>query len=82
MSIDIGIVVVSEAAPSGNVSSDPSMDDWVWLKPSTGAWHKYNGGSWEEVAVPAHEHEGVSGRFSDITRLDIVNGIVVGVEVA
>ncbi len=51
MSIDIGIVVVSEATPSGSISSDPSMNDWLWLKPSTGAFHNYDGatGQWVEV---------------------------------
>lgn len=58
MSIDIGNIVVSEATPSGNISSDPSMDDWVWLKPSTGVWHNYNPstGEWDEVDVPVHAH--------------------------
>ena len=51
MSIDIGIVVVSEDTPSGSISSDPSMADWVWLKPSTGAFYNYDTASsqWVEV---------------------------------
>lgn len=58
MSIDIGILVVSEGTPSGNIKSKPSMADWLWFKPSTGRWHKISPstGLWEEVEVPSHLH--------------------------
>lgn len=81
MSIDIGILVVSEGTPSGNIKSEPSMADWLWFKPSTGRWHKHTDGSWEEVEVPSHLHPtlgdinfigsisvgGVSGMDLDVT---------------
>ena len=58
MTIDIGCLVVSEGTPSGSISSEPGIADWLWFKPSTGMWHKVNPstGSWEEVAVPSHAH--------------------------
>jgi len=56
MTVPIGILVFSEEAPSGVVRSDPTMRDWLWFKPSTGIWHKYIDGSWEETEAPAHLH--------------------------
>ena len=78
--MDKGLLLVSDATPAGYIASDPTMADWLWFKPSTGVWHKQSEGSWVEVDVPAHEHAGVTGRFDNPTRLDIVNGIVMGVE--
>lgn len=81
MPLDRGILLVSDATPSGNIASDPSKADWLWFQPSTGTWHTHNTstGQWDEVARGSPD--GVSGRFNNPTRLDIVNGIVVGVEV-
>ncbi len=77
MSIDIGIVVVGEAAPSGSVTSDPSMADWLWFQPSTDTWHKYNGSTWVAVAAPSHGHGGVTGEFEGtFKKIKIENGIV------
>lgn len=58
MTIDIGVLVVSEATPSGHISSEPGIADWLWFKPSTNRWHKVNSstGAWEEVDVPTHLH--------------------------
>jgi len=58
MTIDIGVLVVSEREPSGNINTDPSMADWLWFEPSTGRWHQYNTGtsSWEAADVPSHLH--------------------------
>ncbi len=79
MSIDIGCVVVSETVPSGSISSDPSMDDWVWLKPSTGVWHNYDvtTGQWVPVGVA-----GITGEFEGtFKKIKIENGIITEFEV-
>ncbi len=98
MSIDIGCLIVSEATPSGSISSDPSMDDWVWLKPSTGAWHNYDAATsqWVEVAhlhptlgdieftgtITADGEEGITGNFTNPTRISVKNGIVTRIDEA
>ena len=51
-----GILVFSEVAPSGDLSYNPTMDNWMWFKPSTGKWHKRIDGSWVETEAPAHLH--------------------------
>ncbi len=58
MTIDIGCLVVGEATPSGAISSEPGIADWLWFKPSANRWHKVNSstGAWEEVGVPSHLH--------------------------
>lgn len=96
MPIDIGCVVVSEAIPSGSISSDPSMADWLWLKPSDGTWHTYNTstGEWDMVgaveiadltvtgSVTSDGDEGITGNFTNPTRITVKNGIVTRIDVA
>ncbi len=79
MSIDLGVVVVSETTPSGSISSDPSMDDWVWLKPSTGVWHNYDAATsqWVPVGVA-----GLTGEYEGtFKKIKIENGIITEFEV-
>ena len=76
MSIDIGIVVVSDATPSGTVASDPTQADWLWFQPNTNTWHKQVEGEWEAV-VP----DGVTGEFEGTPKkITLVNGIVTDFE--
>jgi len=59
MSIDIGVLIISENTPSGRVRSDADRSDWVWLNPSTGALKRYNPGTEQfdiEIPVKSHEH--------------------------
>ncbi len=51
-----GILVFSEAAPSGDVNYNPTMGNWMWFKPSTGKWYKRIDSSWVETEAPAHLH--------------------------
>ena len=91
MSIDIGCFVVSEATPSGSISSDPSMADWLWLKPSDGTWHTYNTstGSWDVVgavtiadltvsgSIIVGSDAGITGEFEGaLKKITIKNGII------
>lgn len=98
MTVDVGILVVSEATPSGNISSDPSMDDWVWLKPSTGVWYNYDADTsqWVEVGhlhptlgdiefegtITVDGDEGITGNYTNPTRITVKNGIVTRIDVA
>ncbi len=85
MSIDLGCLIVSEATPSGSITSDPSMADWLWFKPSTGVWNVYNTstGQWAAVDVAEHGHPAaaVTGEFEGAFRkITIVNGIITDFE--
>lgn len=88
MSMDLGTVLVSEATPTGRVASDPSMDDWLWLRPSDGTWHKYNTstGQWDIVEVAAHEHPGLGGGITGefegrLKKIKVENGFITEIEV-
>ncbi len=51
-----GILVFSESAPSGDITYNPTMGNWMWFKPSTGQWYKCIDGSWVETEAPSHLH--------------------------
>ncbi len=82
MTIDIGNVVVSEATPSGAISSDPSMDDWVWLKPSTGIWYNFDAATSQWVAVEhLHTTQGLTGEYEGtFKKIKVENGLVIEFE--
>lgn len=56
--IDLRSLVVSNSTPSGNISSDSSMDNWLWYKPSTRKWHIFSGGTWNEIPYEDVKLEG------------------------
>lgn len=82
MSIDIGVLIVGESAPSGNINSDANYDDWVWLNHVTGEMRKFNPSTGQydiSIPVPSHNHEGLTGtRTIDGHTLTFTNGLLTG----
>ena len=50
--IELRSLVVSDSAPSGNISSDATMENWLWYKPTPNEWHIYKSGQWVLIPKP------------------------------
>jgi len=58
MTIDIGVLIVGTSTPSGYIRSDANQDDWIWINPETGDWHKFNIATGQyDIVIPVALHD-------------------------
>ncbi len=84
MPIQIGTLIISDVAPSGNVITEANQDDWIWLNPDTGEIHKFNPStSLFDINIPVsghaseHEHNG-SDKINQLGTVHFMENVFAG----